>query len=35
MPDPDLLLTRDDILWVMGSNNHVGQLAARYVNLAD
>ena len=35
MPDPDMLLTRDDILWVMGSNNHVGQLAARYVNLAD
>ncbi|MDD7601584.1 MAG: cation:proton antiporter [Firmicutes bacterium] len=35
MPDPDLLLTRGDILWVMGSNNHVGQLAAKYVNLAE
>ncbi len=35
MPDPDLLLTRDDILWVMGSNHNVGKMAAQYVNLAD
>lgn len=34
-PDPDLLLTRDDILWVMGSNHNVGRMAAQYVNLAD
>ena len=35
MPDPDMLLTKDDILWVMGSNNNVGHMAAQYVNLAD
>jgi len=35
MPDPDLLLEKDDILWVMGSNNNVGALAASHVNLAD
>jgi len=35
MPDPDLLLTRDDILWVMGSNFNVGRMAAQYVNLAE
>ena len=35
MPDPDMLLTRGDILWVMGSNNNVGHMAAQYVNLAD
>lgn len=35
MPDPDLLLTKDDILWVMGSNHNVGRMAAQYVNLAD
>ena len=35
MPDPDMLLEKDDILWVMGSNNNVGALAASHVNLAD
>ncbi len=35
MPDPELLLAKDDILWVMGSNNNVGHMAASYVNLAD
>lgn len=30
MPDPNLLLRRGDILWVMGSNNNVGRLAAHY-----
>lgn len=35
MPDPDLLLRKDDILWVMGSNHNVGNLAAHHVNLAD
>lgn len=35
MPDPDLPLEKDDILWVMGSNNNVGALAASHVNLAD
>ena len=34
-PDPDLYLTKDDILWVMGSNHNVGLMAAQYVNLAD
>ena len=31
MPDPDLLLGRGDILWLMGSNNAVGLLASEYV----
>ncbi|MCI8608812.1 MAG: sodium:proton antiporter [Firmicutes bacterium] len=32
MPDPNLLLKKDDILWIMGSNNSVGLLAAEYVD---
>ncbi|MBQ8564191.1 MAG: cation:proton antiporter [Firmicutes bacterium] len=35
MPDPDMLLAKDDILWVMGSVNNAGQMAAQFVNLAD
>ena len=27
MPDPHLLISKGDILWVMGSNNNVGRLA--------
>lgn len=28
MPDPNTLLKKGDIIWIMGSNNHVGRLAA-------
>ncbi|MBR4861910.1 MAG: cation:proton antiporter [Firmicutes bacterium] len=35
MPDPDLRLLKDDILWVMGSNHNVGRMAAEFVNLAE
>ncbi|MBR4410679.1 MAG: TrkA C-terminal domain-containing protein, partial [Firmicutes bacterium] len=35
MPDPETLLAKDDILWVMGSVDNVGQMAAQFVNLAD
>lgn len=28
MPDINTLITKDDILWVMGSNNNVGALMA-------
>lgn len=28
MPDANMLIQQDDILWVMGSNNNVGKLAA-------
>ena len=35
MPEPDLMLGKDDILWVMGSNHNVGRMAAEFVNLAD
>lgn len=32
MPDPNLLLRKGDILWVMGSNKNVGLLASEYVD---
>jgi CPA2 family monovalent cation:H+ antiporter-2 len=35
MPEPDLMLGKDDILWVMGSNHNVGRMAAEFVNLAE
>lgn len=35
MPDPDLRLEEDDIVWVVGSNENVGGMAAAYVNLAE
>lgn len=35
MPAPDLRLEEDDIVWVVGSNEHVGRMAATYVNLAE
>ncbi|MGE9875020.1 cation:proton antiporter [Hornefia butyriciproducens] len=28
MPDPHLTIRKDDVIWVMGSNNNVGRLAA-------
>jgi CPA2 family monovalent cation:H+ antiporter-2 len=28
MPDPHMIIRKDDIIWVMGSNNNVGRLAA-------
>ncbi len=35
MPDPNLTLKKDDILWVMGSNRQVGVLISRYVDEAE
>lgn len=31
MPDPNIVVGKDDILWVMGSNNHVGRLVSECV----
>lgn len=31
MPDANMLVAKGDILWVMGSNNHVGALIGEYV----
>ncbi len=31
MPDANMLISKGDILWVMGSNNHVGALIGEYV----
>lgn len=31
MPDVNLLITKEDILWIMGSNNNVGRLATECV----
>ncbi|MBQ2305815.1 MAG: cation:proton antiporter [Firmicutes bacterium] len=35
MPDPNMLLKKDDILWIMGSNKNVGTLISDYVDEAD
>jgi CPA2 family monovalent cation:H+ antiporter-2 len=35
MPDPNLLLVKGDILWIMGSNNNVGRIAAEYLDCED
>ncbi|MBQ7702968.1 MAG: cation:proton antiporter [Firmicutes bacterium] len=35
MPDPNMLLKKDDILWVMGSNRNVGTLISQYVDEAE
>lgn len=32
MPDPNMLLKKDDILWIMGSNRNVGALISDYVD---
>ena len=32
MPDPNMLLKKDDILWIMGSNKNVGAMIADYVD---
>ena len=34
MPNPDMLISKDDILWIMGSNNNVGRLISNYVDEA-
>ena len=31
MPDANMLISKGDILWVMGSNNNVGALIGEYV----
>ena len=35
MPDPNMLLKKDDILWIMGSNKNVGAMIAEYVDEAE
>jgi len=35
MPDPNLLIKKDDILWIMGSNKNVGAVIADYVDEAE
>ena len=35
MPDPNMTLKKDDILWVMGSNRNVGALISHYVDEAE
>ena len=35
MPDPNMLLKKDDILWIMGSNKNVGAMIADYVDEAE
>lgn len=32
MPDPNMLIKKDDILWIMGSNKNVGAMIADYVD---
>ena len=32
MPDPNLLIKKDDILWIIGSNKNVGAMIADYVD---
>lgn len=31
MPDPNMILRKGDILWLMGANNSIGSLAAEYL----
>ncbi len=31
MPDINTYLKKDDIIWIMGSNNHIGRMLAQYV----
>ena len=35
MPDPNMLLKKDDIVWIMGSNKNVGAMIANYVDEAE
>ena len=30
MPNANMLISKDDIMWVVGANNYVGRLAAQY-----
>ena len=35
MPDPNMLLKKGDILWIMGSNKNVGSMISQYVDEAE
>ena len=35
MPDPNMQLKKDDIIWIMGSNNNVGTMISEYVDEAE
>ena len=35
MPDPNMLLRKDDILWIIGSNKNVGSLISEYIDEAE
>lgn len=35
MPNAEMIVSKGDIMWIMGSNNNVGRLASEYTELAE
>ena len=31
MPNANMLVSKEDIMWVVGANNNVGRLASQYI----